>query len=145
MDTLDQKIISLLKKNARITIKDMADKVCLTSPAVAARIKKLEETGVIRGYTVLLSSAYTHNTVSAIISINVPPEMRDPFKAALEQEDCVEECYQVTGQQSHMVKVRCPDVAALEELVHRMQKMGQTHTQIILSVVHRPGGLDLEE
>ena len=139
MDELDRKILSLLSANARMTIKEIAGRVSLTSPAVAERIRKMEKGGIITGYTVRLAPGQSRNAVNALISIYIPPEGRDAFNQLLAQEDAVEECYQVTGQQSHMVKVCCGDIASLEGLVNRLQKLGQTNTQIILSTVRGLG------
>lgn len=139
MDELDRKILSLLSANARMTIKEIAGRVSLTSPAVAERIRKMEKGSIIAGYTVRLAPGQSRNAVSAFISIYIPPEDRDAFQQMLEQEAAVEECYQVTGQQSHMVKVVCGDIASLEGLVNRLQKLGQTNTQIILSTVRGQG------
>lgn len=54
MDELDKKIVRCLSENARMTVKDIARRVCLTSPAVSERIRRLEKAGTIAGYTVLL-------------------------------------------------------------------------------------------
>ena len=54
-------------------------------------------------------------------------------------EETVEQCYQVTGQHSHMIKANCQDIPTLERLINRLQKMGQTNTQIVLSTVRGPG------
>ncbi len=139
MDELDRKILSLLSANARMTIKEMADQVTLTSPAVAERIRKMERGGIIAGYTVRLAPGQNRNTVNALISIYVPPEGRDELAQMLEGEPAVEEYYQVTGQQSHMIKVCCGDISSLERLVSRLQTLGQTNTQIILSSMRGPG------
>lgn len=139
MDELDRKILTLLSNNARITIKEMADRVSLTSPAVAERIRKMERRNIIAGYTVRFSPGQNRNAVTALISIYVPPENRDAFNQLLERESAVEECFRVTGKQSHMVKVCCADISALEHLIYRMQELGQTNTQIILSSTRGPG------
>ena len=55
MDDLDRKILSLLAKNARMPVKEIAEQVALTSPAVSSRIHKLETDGIISGYTVVLN------------------------------------------------------------------------------------------
>ena len=56
MDDLDRKIIHLLAENARMPVKDIAQRVNLTSPAVSSRIHRLEQEGIIGGYTVVLLS-----------------------------------------------------------------------------------------
>ena len=55
MDDLDRKILSLLVQNARMPVKEIAEQVSLTSPAVSSRIHKMETDGIISGYTVLLN------------------------------------------------------------------------------------------
>ncbi|NLW78048.1 MAG: Lrp/AsnC family transcriptional regulator [Ruminococcaceae bacterium] len=135
MDDLDKKILALLSNNARATIKEIAAKVSLTSPAVSERVRRLERTGVIDGYTVRLNPGLTRGSVRAVISIYVPPPDRERFLQLVLEETAVEECLQVTGNQSHMVLARCKDIEALEALVSRLQKLGQTNTQIILSAL----------
>ena len=135
MDALDEKILAVLIENARTTVKDIAKHVALTSPAVSHRIHRMEQAGVITGYTVRINPALTQGLVRAIISIYVLPHSRDAFQALVRGEPAVEECYQVTGEQSYMVKANCKDMAALGTLVNALQQLGQTNTQIILSTV----------
>lgn len=138
MDTLDEKIVGVLVDNARATVKEIAKRVSLTSPAVSQRLHRLEETGVIAGYTVKLNPAVTRHTIRAIIAIYVAPKSFDAFHDLVSNEDSVEECYQVTGEQSHMVKACCKDVQSLNSLISRLQRLGQTNTQIILSTLRGP-------
>lgn len=139
MDELDKKIVTLLTANARMTVKEIASRVALTSPAVSERIRRLERNNVIAGYTVRLSPAQERSSIRAFISIHVSPKDREEFKRLLQNESSVEEYFQVTGQQSYMVKVSCQDIPALDKLINRLQKMGPTNTQIILSSMRGPG------
>lgn len=139
MDNLDYQILTLLSENARATVKQIAAKVALTSPAVSQRIRRLEADGVIAGYTLRLNPALTQKSVNAIISIYIQPAKHQAFNTLLLQEPAVEECYHVTGSQSHMVKVCCRDIEALNDLIGRIQTLGQTNTQIILSTIHGQG------
>ena len=139
MDRTDRRILALLMDNARMTVKEIAGRVSLTPPAAAERIRKMEKSGVIAGYTVRLDPVGAKGTIQAMISIYVPPAQREEFENHLLAEDAVEECLQVTGNQSHMVRVRCRDIEALNLLISRLQKMGQTNTQIILSSIQGLG------
>lgn len=141
MDALDRKILRLLGENARMTIKEIAGRVALTSPAVSERIRRMETGGVIAGYTVRLDPRQTKGYVRALISMYVAPGDREEFRQLLLQEEAVEECFQVTGEGSHMVKVLCKDIPTLELLVSRLQKLGQTNTRIILSTIRGGGAL----
>ena len=73
MDDLDRKILALLAKNARMPVKEIAEQVALTSPAVSSRIHKLETDGIIGGYTVTLNRPADRVYVDALISLSVAP------------------------------------------------------------------------
>ncbi len=137
MDEIDSKIIMLLRENARMTVKEIAQRVALSSPAVSERIKRMEKSGIIEGYSVRVAPRLTKNDIRAIISIYVPPEGREELMRMLQSEEAVRECFQVTGTFSHMVLVQCSDIAALDTLLNSLQAMGQTNTQIILSSMNR--------
>ena len=79
MDDLDRKILSLLAKNARMPVKEIAEQVSLTSPAVSSRIHKLETDGIISGYTVTLNRPADRMYVDALISLSVAPSKQDAF------------------------------------------------------------------
>lgn len=133
MDNLDQKILSLLAQNARIPVNEIARQVALTSPAVAARIKKMEQDGFIAGYTVRLQHPARQNTIDAMIGVAAPPSERGALMEMIACRHEVLQCYHVTGSHSFMLKVRCNDMATLEQLILAFQTIGQTSTQIILS------------
>ena len=133
MDELDHKIVQLLAENARMPVKDIAQHVSLTSPAVSSRIHRLEQEGVIAGYTVVLRRPDTPARVEALISVLVDATTRADFLSLVDEEPQVLQCYRVTGSYNFMVKVSCTDIDALEHLLTRMQKLGSTNTQIILN------------
>ena len=133
MDELDHKIVQLLAENARMPVKDIAQHVSLTSPAVSSRIHRLEQEGVIAGYTVVLHHPDAPARVEALISVLVDAATRADFLSLVDEEPQVLQCYRVTGSYNFMVKVSCTDIDALEHLLTRMQKLGSTNTQIILN------------
>ena len=132
MDELDHKIIQLLAENARMPVKDIAQRVSLTSPAVSSRIHRLEQEGIIGGYTVVLRHPDAPARVEALISVLVDAATRASF-LSIEQESQVLQCFRVTGSYNFIIKVSCTDIDALEHLLTKMQKMGSTNTQIILN------------
>ena len=133
MDELDRKIIRLMSQNARIPVKDIAQEISLTSPAVSSRIRKLEQAGIISGYTVVLHPPEGHVRVEALISLAVGPTQHEDLMELLQAEPDVLQCFRVTGTYSFTVKVSCEGVDALERLLNKFQKIGSTNTQIILS------------
>ena len=114
MDDLDRKILSLLAKNARMPVKEIAEQVALTSPAVSSRIHKLETDGIISDELV---------------------ELMQNSKEVLQ-------CYHVTGAYTFLIKVSCGSMPQLEHLILQFQKLGTTSTQIILSTPVNHGDLE---
>lgn len=133
MDDTDKKILGLLSQNARMTVKEIAAKVSLTSPAVSDRIHRMEQEGAIAGYTVVLGEKLQPARIDALISISVLPASREEFLQLAQSRPGVTQCFHVTGSHSFILKVTCPDIAALEHLINRLQRYGQTSSQIILS------------
>ena len=150
MDDLDHKILQLLAENARMPVKDIAQRVSLTSPAVSSRIHRLEQEGVIGGYTVMLRHPPAPARVAAPISGHagasapVDAATRASFLTMIEQEPQVLQCFRVTGSYNFIIKVSCTDIDALEHLLTKMQKMGSTNTQIILNT-QLDRGLEFDE
>ena len=133
MDELDNKIIRLLMRNARMPVKEIAQQVNLTSPAVSSRIHRLEQEGVIGGYTVLLHQPGEAARVQALISIQTTGAAREDFLRMIPDEPQILQCYRVTGSYNFIVKVSCASIDELEHLLTRIQKLGNTNTQIILA------------
>ena len=133
MDELDRSILRLLAQNARMPVKEIAQRVSLTSPAVSSRIHRLEQEGVIGGYTVVLRHPDEPAQVQALISVQVGSAAREDYLELARKEPQELQCYRVTGSYNFILKVRCPGIDELEHLLTRMQKMGTTNTQIILA------------
>ena len=105
MDDLDRKILSLLAHNARMPVKEIAEHVSLTSPAVSSRIHKLEADGIIGGYTVVLKRPANRLYVDALISLSVAPSEREGLLNLLQNSKEVLQCYHVTGEYTFLIKV----------------------------------------
>ena len=73
LDNIDRKIIELLQKNARMPIKEIAKEVFLSSPAVSARIERLEESGIITGYHAIVNPLLLGYHIRAFINLEVEP------------------------------------------------------------------------
>ena len=107
MDDLDRKILALLAKNARMPVKEIAEQVALTSPAVSSRIHKLETDGIIGGYTVTLNRPADRVYVDALISLSVAPSKHEAFLHLIQNSREVLQCYHVTGDYTFLIKVSC--------------------------------------
>ena len=105
MDTIDRKILTILQQNARTPLKVIAEQVFLSSPAVSARIERLESAGYIQGYQAQLSCAALGYQIKAFISLEVEPSQKPEFYPYIEGCPNVMECNCVTGDYSMFIKV----------------------------------------
>ena len=133
MDTIDYQIIKILQDNGRIPVKKLAEIVSLTPPAVAERIRKLEESGVILGYRAIVDYRKLGKNIKAIIIVTLSPERRKEFIEFARQNNCILECHHVTGGFSMSIKAIFSDMTELEMLVGKIQQYGSTQTLIVLS------------
>lgn len=133
MDNIDYQIVRLLGDNGRLSIKKISEKINLTPPAVAERIKKLEETGVIVGYRAVIDPKKFDMNIRAIITVTLIADKRKEFLDFARQNNCITECHHVTGGFSMIIKTIFKEMSDLEVLVGKIQQYGNTQTLIILS------------
>ena len=115
MDEIDLKLLRLLQKNARTPIKALAGEVRLSSPAVSARIERLEKQGVIRAYTLDLDPLQLGHHILAYIHLDMQPTQKEEFYPFIAACSNVLECNCVTGNYSMLIKV---SFASTQESLH---------------------------
>lgn len=133
MDSTDIRILKILQQEARISMKELGLRVNLTSPAVSERIKRLEESGVIEGYAAIVNPKKLKLHVEAIVHVSMKVSSHERFKKLAMEEREIIECHHVTGEDCMTVKVVCEDTHRLEEILDKIQAIGDTKTAIILS------------
>jgi len=133
MDSTDIRILKILQQEARISMKELGLRVNLTSPAVSERIKRLEENGVIEGYAAIVNPKKLKLHVEAIVHVSMKVSAHERFKKLAIEEREIIECHHVTGEDCMTVKVVCEDTHRLEEILDKIQAIGDTRTAIILS------------
>ena len=139
LDFIDHQIISLLQANARMSLKDIASKVFLSSPAASARLEKLEREGYITGFHASINHEKMGYNIKAFITLAVDARLKEQFLEDMRQCRNVIECNCITGDYAMLLEVVYPDTESLERFVGKMQKYGKTQTQIVFStaVEHR--------
>lgn len=145
MDKIDRKLISLLQKNARYSLKQLAEQVFLSSPAVSTRIERLEKEGYIRSYQAEIDEEKMGYHIMAFINLEMTPKLKPAFYPFIDECPNVLECYCVTGIYSILVKVAFPSTQELDGFIGKLQKFGNTQTQIVFSTAVRPRGIRLDE
>ncbi len=147
LDATDRKIIALLQRDARMTNAALAAEVGLTAPSVFERVRKLEQRGVIKGYTVQLDAAALDKTLTAFIRVTLGYDERyDSGLRALRSDPDILECYSVAGEDCLIIKTRVEDTAALEAVIKRVRShvtVLRSVTMIALSAIKEGGALDV--
>lgn len=145
MDRIDREILRILQKNARTSLKTIAEKTYLSSPAVSARIEKLEKDGVITGYQAQVDPRKLGCEITAFINLNVQPEDKARFYEYAEKIPNILECSSVTGEYSVIMKVAFAGTAQLDGFIGQLQKFGKTSTQIVFATHVGPRGVQIQE
>ncbi len=147
MDVLDEQIVSLLRANGRLSREEIARQVNLSRPAIHERMKRLEEEGVIRGYTAEVDWNALGKPLTAFISIRTAgASCNDTGYAVLalgDRDSVVQECHRVTGEWCLLVKAHVASPLALQELLDRIRLVPGvqgTMTSIALSALHEGAG-----
>lgn len=143
MDKIDKKLITLLQQNARMPLKALAEKVFLSSPAVSARIERLEKEEIIEGYEVKINQLKLGYHITAFINLEVAPVQKPEFYPFIKSCPNVVECNCVTGTYSMLLKVVFPSTMELDTFIGQLQKFGRTSTQIVFSTPVAPRGIDV--
>lgn len=133
LDHIDEEIIKLLHANARMPLKEIANKVYLSSPAVSARIERLEENGIITGYRATINPTELGYHIKAFVNVEVEPERKQEFYDFIKPSKYVVECNNVTGDFTMHIQVMFKDTEELDEFVGELQRFGSTQTQIVFS------------
>lgn len=137
VDATDRALIAALRANARATYAELARAVGLSAPAVHERVRRLEATGIVTGYHAAVAPAALGLGVSALVGIlQSDGAEQDELAERLAEVPVVEDCWFVAGEEAFVVKVRVPDVDALETtlgVLRRIPGVARTRTTVVLS------------
>lgn len=133
IDRIDGKILTLLSKDGRLPLSELAKKVGLSAPAISERVKRLEEAGAIEGYQAVINPAAIGLTLSAWLRVRPVPGELSRVTELLK--DCPEivQCDRVTGEDCFMAKAHFADIGKLEALIDRINPYAMTNTAVIQS------------
>ena len=145
MDAIDLKLLSLLQRNARMPLKNLAEQVYLSSPATAARLERLEREGIISGYRAEINLKKLGFPVIAFINLELRPDQKPEFYPFICSHPNVLECSCVTGHFAMHIKVAFDSTENLDQFIGLIQKYGSTETQIVFSTPQEPRGVDIDE
>jgi Lrp/AsnC family leucine-responsive transcriptional regulator len=134
IDSIDERILAELQENGRLTMKALAERVGLSSPAMIERVRRLEDRGVIAGYRAIVAPDALGRPITALIAAEVNRADYEQFISRVKNDAAVVECHRTTGDATFLVKVHVADTAALEALVDDLGAAGaHCSTSLVLS------------
>ncbi len=133
VDTIDQAILTALTANARITTAELARAVKLSAPSVAERVRRLEETGVITGYTAEISPNAIGLGISVWLRIRPVPGRLEKVVEIIKGIPEITECDRVTGEDCLLARAHLVSVADMERVIDLIVPYAMTNTSIIQS------------
>ena len=137
IDEIDIKILNILQNHGRTRRNEIADHVGLSIPSVSDRLKKLEDNGFILQYTTLLNPKKIGKDITAFIAVKIDSSKHySAFIDKAKENDEVLECHAITGDGSHLLKIRTENTTSLEKLLSKIQSwigVTDTRTSIVLS------------
>ena len=151
MDKIDIRILELLQKNSRISLKQISRKVKLSSPTVHDRIRSLVKKGIITGFTALVDPKKVDIDITAFIMLyfKTGGSLRDQNVVKLiEGIKDIQECHHLAGDEDLIIKVKTENMTTLEEIILKLSKSGhfsRTKSIIALSTIKESGGLNLSQ
>lgn len=143
LDHIDIKILNILQEDASTPIKEIAAQVFLSSPAVSARIERMERQGYILGYHAQVNPVALGYHIKAFINLEVEPVRKKEFYPYIKQAGNVIECNCVTGDYSMLLEVLFPSTVELDQFIGELQSYGRTKTLIVFSTSVEHRGLRL--
>jgi Lrp/AsnC family leucine-responsive transcriptional regulator len=136
MDAIDHEIVDRLQADGRSTQLELAQAVGLSQPAVAERIRKLEQRGVITGYAARVDASQLGKDVTAFIGVGIDhPRHFEAFAGAVMALDDVLECHRVAGEDSYLLKVKTRNTASLDALLVDTLRLLPGVTRTVTTIV----------
>lgn len=136
MEDIDREIVRLLARDGRMSFTDLGRSTGLSVSAVHQRVRRLEQRGVIRGYSALVDAEAVGLPLTAFVSIKpIDPSAPDDAPQRLAHLTQVEACHSVAGDESYILKVRVGAPSDLEELLQEIRAAANvsTRTTVVLS------------
>lgn len=135
LDKTDIEILQLLKTNAKMQYRDIGEIVHLTGQAVSNRISRLEEFGVIKGYTVVLDEKSLGHTITAYVTVFMKTLDHEAFQLYIRQADAVQEACRISGEGCYLLKIRVTTQDDLNHFLDSILKYGNYRVNISISSI----------
>ncbi len=147
MDSIDRRILGELQRDGRVAIAELAERVGLSTTPCWRRVRRLEESGVIRGYTALLSPRALGLAIDMFVYVTMDHHQAEAFEAAVAAQDEIVECYAMTGAQDYLLHVVVADIDAYDRFVREdlrnMPGVDRVRTSLAMKTIKQGVALPL--
>jgi Lrp/AsnC family leucine-responsive transcriptional regulator len=135
LDDIDRRLLEALQEDARLSYRALGRRIGLSQPAVAERVRRLEDAGIITGYRGRIDRSRAGLPVTAFLRVTCTGDRFQAIHRLARELPAVLECHHVSGEACFMVKVAEGSLAALERTIDRFREHGETVSSIVLSSV----------
>ncbi|ULT59745.1 Lrp/AsnC family transcriptional regulator [Neobacillus drentensis] len=134
LDNTDMKILKELTKNSRITMKELGEKVHLTGPATTARVAKLEDNGIIEGYTIKVNQVKLGYYIHAFITIMTQSTTHQPYLTFIKtQENYLINNYKISGDGCYLLECKFPSNELMNQFLEELNEHANYKLSIVIS------------
>jgi Lrp/AsnC family leucine-responsive transcriptional regulator len=131
LDETDRRLLIELQADARLSLAELGRRVGLSAPAVAERVRRLTDEGVIRGFRTDVDPRALGYSLSAIVRVRPAPRQLQKVAELARATPEVVECHRITGEDCFFLKAHVRDVEHLEDVIDRFTVFGQTTTSVM--------------
>lgn len=133
LDPIDRRLVEMLAADSRVSLKDLARRVNLSSPSTSERLRRLQERGVIRGFTVEVDPRALGYELQAIVRIRPMPGKLAAVQKVLVDTREFSECDKVTGEDCFIARLNLRSIEHLDQILDRLLDKAETNTAIVKS------------
>lgn len=131
LDEIDRLILENLTKDARLSLKELSQRIGMSSPSTSERLKRLEERGVIRGFTIEIDPTAIGYTLQAIVRIRPLPGQMHVVQKLITEIPEISECDKVTGEDCFFARLHLRSIEQLDEILDRIADKAETNSAIV--------------
>lgn len=141
LDATDLRLLGWLQQEARLSLSELARRVGLSAPAVAERLRRLEESGVVQNYQARVAPEALGFPIMAILTLTTKPSHYPKVHMVVKRTPEILECYHVTGEASFVIRLVARSITHLQSLVEQLGFYGNTVTSVVMNTVVQKAGL----
>ena len=131
IDSIDQRILEALSRNARMPLKELAEAAGLSSPSAAERLRRLEERGVVTGFSVGIDPASLGYPLQAIVRVRPLPGQLHIVQKLIQETPEIIECDKVTGDDCFFARLVVCSMGELDGILDRIAERAETSTSMV--------------